>query len=206
MKSGSSAINIKLQYFPHFEAVVHVLQRSRGGSPTSGSCCYSGPSSSVSEMGRAYSKKGVHLPPPWGERKRRIWKERNPCCLPTSRFSPPHLGLGYPPLTMRPPLAGVRLIYLYPKACAKGPEATVGPQHVQPLTKGWTKQFRHLNLALGGNRGKGRNGWGGKSQPTAPLPSASQVRAHFMPPAHNPEVNIMQERSQQWLFTHSLKR
>lgn len=204
MKWGGLVMNIKLQYFPHFGSVVRVLQKHRAGSPTSGSCCYSASSSSVSEMERTYSKKWVSNfllldgNESTGDERKGI-----PAIFPGHAFLPLIWVWGIFPTLWELPQQewGSSTSTSGPKACAKGAEATVGPQHIQPLIKEWEKKLRHLNLALGGHRGTDRNGWWGKEPTDCPWPSCPQVTAHFMPPTHNLEVNVVQERSQQWLFT-----
>lgn len=197
MKWGSSENHIKLQYFPHFGAVVHVLQRHGAGSPTSGSCCHSSSSSSFSEMGKAHWKK-FPTSSSLLEMKAQEMKGKE-SLLPLQVLLFSFLSLIWV-WAIFPTLWN---LHLPPPVAPRLVPRELGPQHVQPLIKAWTKQFNHSNLATGGK--KGMVEWG-KSQVTTPGPAAPQVTAHFMPPTHNPGENPVQQRSQQWLFTHLLKR
>lgn len=108
MKWGSLAINIKLQHYPHFGAVMHVLQRHRAGSPTSGSCCYSASSFSVSENGESLLKEISNLLLLAGNESTGDKRKGIPAAFPGHAFLPLICVWA-----MRPPLAGVRPIYLH---------------------------------------------------------------------------------------------
>lgn len=155
---------------------MHVLQRHRAGFPTSGSCCYSASSSSVSEMGKAYSKK-FPTSSSLLEMKAQETKGKESLLPFQVTLFFPSLGSGLSsPHYETSPSRGET--HLPPPVAPRPVPRELGPQQVHPFRiKGWTQQFNHLNLAVGGHREEKRNGWGREEPNDHPWPSC--------PPSHS---------------------
>lgn len=121
----------------------------------------------------------LQLPPPWWKWKHRRWKERNPCCLSRSRFSPPHLGLGYLSHPVRPPLPGVRLIYLHqwPQGLCQGSWGHCGSTTHTAIDKGMKKEIKALKSCLGWTQGDRQEWLMGERANWPPLA--------LLPPSHS---------------------